>query len=174
MPAKDTVCVQLSTTQAFEAAHWLNEYQPVPPPYRMGPAWESDQRQIACELGQILRKAAIRKRSSATLNLRIRRELAQWFASFARPDGSWDFDGVFLPGQPAPKHIQTIAALFQLAASGRRGRRLLSLLETEKQLERSAKAGADPRVVRRLRNETKPEREWAKKEIDAAGPEPEA
>lgn len=174
MPAKGMVLVQLSDAQAAEAARWLVEdYTPVLPPHRMSPDWEDKQRQLAAELGQILHKAAARKRSSTTLNLSIRSELVRWFASFFRPDGWWDFDGVQLPGQPAPENVQAIAAVFLRAASRRRGRRLLTLLDTEKQLERSAKAGADPRVVRRLRNETKPEREWEKKEIDAAGPEPE-
>jgi hypothetical protein len=174
MPIKGTIQVQLSQAQADEAARWLAEYTPVLPSYHMPDVWESEQRQLAAELSQILHKAAIRKRSSTTLNLRIRCELAQWFATFARDDGWWDFDGVQLPSQPAPEHIQAIATVFLRAASRRRGRPLLTLLDTVEQLERGVKAGADPRVVRRLRNETKPEREWEKKEIDAADPEPDA
>lgn len=175
MPIKGTIQVQLSQAQAVEAARWLvDDYAPVMPPYRMGHDWEDKQRQLAAELGQILHKATARKRSSTTLNLSIRSELVRWFATFYRPDGWWDFDGVELPGQPAPEHIQAIAALFLHAASRRRGRPLLTLLDTVHQEERGAKAGADPRVLRRLRNETMPEREWTKEETDAAGPEPDA
>ena len=175
MPIKGTVQVQLSQTQAVEAARWLREeYRPDPAQQLVPAGWCDEQMALARALGQTLHKAAIRKRDSTMFYQRIPRTLAQWFASFDRPDGWWDFDGVQLPGQPAPEHIQAIAALFLLAASRHKGRPLLTLLDTVHQLERGAKAGADPRVVRRLRNETKPEREWTKEETDAAGPEPDA
>ncbi|MEB2621357.1 hypothetical protein [Pseudomonas sp. YuFO8] len=185
MPIKGTIQVQLSQSQAAEASRWLvDDYAPVMPPYHMSHDWEDTQRQLAAQLGQILHKAAARKRSSTTLNLGIRSELVRWFASFTRDGGWYEFgerlpwrhapkDELF-PGQPAPDQIQAIAALFLHAASRRRGRPLLTLLDTVHQEERGAKAGADPRVLRRLHNQTKPEREWTKEETDAAGPEPES
>lgn len=175
MPIKGTVQVQLSQTQAVEAARWLSEeYRPDPAQQLVPANWGHEQMALARALGQTLHKAAIRKRDSTMFYQRIPRTLAQWFATFDRPDGWWDFDGVLLPGQPAPERIQAIAALFLCTASRRRGRPPLTLLGTVHQEERGAKAEADPRVLRRLRNETKPEREWEREEIDAAGPEPEA
>lgn len=175
MPIKGTVQVQLSQTQATEAARWLSdEYRPDPAQQLVQASWCHKQIALAREISAILDKAARRKRPSLMFELRLPREHARWLASFYKPKGWWDFDGVLLPSQPAPDQIQAIAALFLHAASRRRGRPLLNLLDTVHQLERGAKAGADPRVVRRLRNETKPEREWEKEEIDAAGPEPEA
>lgn len=175
MPIKGTVQVQLSQAQAVEAARWLSEeYRPDPAQQLVPAGWCNKQIALAREISAILDKAARRKRPSLTFELSLPRERARWLASFYRPDGWWDFDGVQLPGQPAPEHIQTIAALFLHAASRHKGRPLLTLLDTVHQEERGAKAGADPRVLRRLRNETKPEREWTKEETDAAGPEPEA
>lgn len=177
MSAKDTVSVNLSAEQAATTACWLATYTPKPSPYRMSADWENDQRQLAAELGGILTKAAKRKRTSPVLKLAIFRDLACWFAAFTSPDGWWDFGGVPLPGQPAPESIQQVAKLFLRAVSSRKGRPLLTILETEERLESTAKAveigEADERVLRRLRA-GKRGLEWEMNEIEAAGPEPEA
>lgn len=175
MPIKGTVQVQISQVQALEMACWLSqEYRPDPAQPLVPAGWSNQQIELASEISAMLDKGARRKRSSLTFELSLPRERARWLASFYKPEGWWDFDGVLLPGQPAPQPIQAIAALFLRASSKHKGRPLLTLLDTVRQEERGVKAGADSRVLRRLRNETKPEREWTKEETDAAGPEPES
>lgn len=173
MPAKGTVGIQLSREQAETASRWLTkEYQPSAPP-DLPIDWESRQKMLAYQLGETLAKAARRRRPSAILNLRIPLGLAQWFATFMRPDGWWDFDGVCFPGQLAPEPIRGIALVFLKAASLRRGRPRLTIRGTEEQLARGEAAETDARVLRRLRAE-KRGLEWEKNEIDEAGPEPES
>lgn len=173
MPVKGTVAIQLTQEQAAATACWLLEdYQPDPTQLLVPSDWCAEQKSIALGLGTALAKAAARKRAGPRFALRLTRAQAQWLATFQQK-GWWEFDdGIQMPGQPAPESIQAIAVLALRAVNRRKGRPLMTLLDTLDSLDRSVKAEADPRVRRRVRNETKPAREWEKKEADAAGPEP--
>jgi hypothetical protein len=166
MPAKGTVTVTLTQAQAEAVARWLlHEYQPAD-------TLPIEQNLVqAKELGEILDKAARRKRTTPAINAAIPRPLAQWFACFMWAHGWCVFGERSIPCQQAPQLIRDTAKVFYEAVRRRQGRHRLELPETKSALARGAKE-ADERVLRRLRAGER-DLEWERREIDAAGPEPE-